>query len=268
MHLYDATGKPRHYVPYAKKRGTRASTKRDARKHGWYPSFSAIKEVIHNGPLERWKINRHIDACCETSRFAGEDLDTYKARVRKAAMQPSKDATDFGSIMHNHLEQWNRDQAYQITDCPFASITIPALEQWKRWVDQNVETIIEAEDTITVPYVGLGGTLDGMVRLKTKEPCVVDFKTQAVKSEPAFYDNFGWQLATYAMMKKIKLSLATMPRIISFVIDSNGVFPLTEKIYTHEEQRKCWRVADLARLLYFETEDWYPDGVCRDLIPY
>ena len=56
MHWYDREGKPQHFVP-SKNGKLRASTLRDARKHGWMPSVTSVLDIMAKPGLDQWKIN-------------------------------------------------------------------------------------------------------------------------------------------------------------------------------------------------------------------
>ena len=67
-HWYSADGQPMYEVPKAKGGGTRKTTIRDARKHGWYPSVTSILKIVDKPFLNAWIANQAIEACIEVSQ--------------------------------------------------------------------------------------------------------------------------------------------------------------------------------------------------------
>ena len=192
-HWYDTEGNPRYEVEG--KKGMRASTLRDARKHGWVPSATSIwGDVIARPMLNNWIQTELMKALwAEThstpimSEPKGFDEFEKLARVRYSKKQ--QEIMGRGTSIHDDLEKYfsgqdtPRDNMYL---CDNVARVLEVICGDNRWV---------AEKSFAHPS-GYGGKVD----LHSDE-WVVDFKTKDFPPEPdvkkMVYDDQGCQLAAY-----------------------------------------------------------------------
>ena len=103
---------PKHFT------NGKASTLRDARKGGWYPSPTTVLSVLAKPALEAWKIRNACQAVLTSPRREGEALDAFFDRVLmvdKEQEQESDRAKDLGKRIHAAIEaSWKHETLEQI----------------------------------------------------------------------------------------------------------------------------------------------------------
>jgi len=105
MHWYDKDGRPHHWV--ASKNGTkRATTLRDARKLNLVPSVTSILDIMAKPGLDRWKINKTIEASMSLRRGDFEDDDSLSKRILHESKREVEKASQRGIRIHDLLESF------------------------------------------------------------------------------------------------------------------------------------------------------------------
>lgn len=231
-HWYARDGTPCFTVPKKNGDGFKDVTLREARQMGLLPSVTSILRVLAKPELEAWKLEQAILAALTLPRIEGEDLQQFAQRVVKDSRAQSDEAAQFGRKLHKHLESWLLGASL-----PADPDMEPFLHSVQEWFGAEVEQVYRCE-TVVTHSLGFAGTLDLHCRLRGIGNAVVDFKTQAVRARPAFYDEWLMQLAAYAACVLEMDGLAATPAAVSVVINSvepGPVFchqwPETEKAY-------------------------------------
>ena len=109
-HWYAPNGEPR-YTILAKNGIERATTLRDARKEGWYPSVTGIIRCAAVPGLEKWKRKQLGLALLTLPRLPDETEDAFLLRAEKDAEEQALKAREKGTEIHGYLESYFRDQA-------------------------------------------------------------------------------------------------------------------------------------------------------------
>lgn len=221
-HWYRPDGTPCHEVPYAGKRGEngemRATTLRDARKLGLFPSVTNVLSVKGKSGLENWKLEQAILSALTLPRSDGESEDEFALRVVEDMNRQAADAAALGTKIHEQIEAWNLEGSFSGTTGEILHLAEP----YESWARANLAEIVAAEEKVVSTSVGYAGRLDLRARLKDDPSriAVIDIKTQdlANKKKPAFYPEWAMQLAGYGDCDGIRGDAAPMPRLISLII--------------------------------------------------
>lgn len=187
-HWYTATGEPMHQI--MGKKGSRATTLRDARKVGLVPSVTEILKVQAAPQLERWKMGRVAEAAFVDQPHDDETLEEYKSRIIKKAMEPATDSADIGADIHNDIERvWLGKRPMQYPETAYAvhELVIDLTGEAAGWIPE--ETFATA--------LGFGG----MVDLYHPSGIIIDYKTKDFDDpeKRMAYDDHQLQLSAYAM---------------------------------------------------------------------
>lgn len=190
MHFYTKDGQSMHEVLGANGK-MKATTIREARKLGLFPSVTTIMDVQAKPALLEWMKQQILQTAIEHPFHP----DEYQEDVwRKTIMAKTKARTDVaatrGTEIHNKLEHYYTQGHLEPGDEEYI---IPAIElidkEFKgvRWV---------AESSFVDKEIGYAGRVD----MYSKEGIVLDFKTKD-KSDIAKagvqYDDHKIQLAAY-----------------------------------------------------------------------
>jgi len=262
-HWYSSDGTPHH--TYVNSKGeTKDTTLTQARKLNLYPSVTGVLEVKSNFHLTNWKVRVGIEYALGAIRHANEDMQDFVDRIAYESVQKSRDATEFGTEMHDTLERWNVDHSYV---CPpeKPALIREILENWKRTSEQYGIRVLSAERRIACPQLGIAGTVDLIAEYDGLGLTVGDYKSQDIKEykgkrDANFYDKFAHQLALYARMVKIVDGLSEDPRIVSHVIDSNDGTIYT-KVYTPEQQNNALVMGLTLAKAWFFDKGYFPVGL-------
>jgi len=106
-HWYETSGRARHEVERADKKGMRATTLKDARKLNLLPSVTNILKLLHKEALVNWQIEQAVLAVITTPRQPGEQDDAFAHRVLQVEQvqhQERNIARDKGVEIHDGLE--------------------------------------------------------------------------------------------------------------------------------------------------------------------
>jgi len=176
MHWYDTNGNPQYEVK-KKDGGMRATTLRDARKHGWVPSVTTVMDIVGKPGLEVWKVNKAIESAMTVERLVGETYDEHAKRILAHSKQESEQAAKRGVRIHNELELFFRKGCIHSANMG------------------TYETDIRKICDATKAELGYGGKVD----LYSSE-WVIDFKTKdSIEDKKQLaYDAMAHQLVGYA----------------------------------------------------------------------
>ena len=183
-HWYDKEGNPAYTIIGVNGK-ERATTLRDAKKHGYVPSVTTILGLLHKPGLETWKLQNMLLAALTLPREDGESETDWIERVMQDSKATGKEAMDRGSRMHDVLEQFYKSKTTQI----WPSYCIE--------IDRALETHFGTQNWIPeksfIHSMGFGGKVD----LHAPD-IVVDFKSKegSLDSVKA-YDEQIMQLAAY-----------------------------------------------------------------------
>lgn len=208
---------PLYEVARAKGGGTRPANIGDARKLGAVPSVTTILNIIAKPGLERWKRRQTVEAALTLPRFPDETDEAFMDRIAEDSEAYSNKAADLGSILHDNIAAWIKDRT---------TLPHPLNEQCFAWMADNIIEVKASEKSLIHPLMKYGGRMDLHCELKGIGNSVVDFKSQAIKKEPQFYDDWALQLAAYAQIVQHRDSLLQMPTLVSIVINSQASGPV------------------------------------------
>jgi len=192
-HWYAPDGAPWHRMLTADGSGERATTLRDARRLGLYPSVTSILGILAKPGLDTWKLNQVALATLRAPKGEEEGEDYWCNRIRNAAFEQVEQAADLGTMIHGALEAAMAGDVY---DPAMAAYVEPVLS-WKR---ETGIVIVEREIRLVNEEQGFAGTADVMFRYGEKGIGILDYKTrktQAGKPVGAYEDQ-AMQLAAYA----------------------------------------------------------------------
>jgi hypothetical protein len=191
-HWYAGDGTPAHRQP-SKVGGERATTIKDARTLGLFPSVTSILSVLAKPGLENWKIDQAVLAARANPKQDSESDEYWLQRVREASFTQVEEAADLGSKIHHALDGAFRGEPVP-TDVE--AYVRPALD-WRASV--AIETV-DTEVTVVDPVNGYAGTVDCAFRFGVKGCGILDWKSRKTKpgQKVTPYDGQGLQLAAYA----------------------------------------------------------------------
>lgn len=192
-HWYQKDGSPMHRLPTADGSGERATTIRDARRLGLYPSVTSILGVLAKPGLETWKLNQVALATLRTPKTESESAEYWCNRVRDVAFEQVEQAADLGTMIHGALERAMDGQPY---DQELAVYVEPVLA----WRETTGIEIVEREIPLVNKVHGFAGTSDVFFRYGKNGIGILDYKTRKTKpgEKVTAYDNQAQQLAAYA----------------------------------------------------------------------
>jgi len=190
-HWYSRTGEPVHTVPG--RNGDRPTWITDAIRLGLLPSVTNILGVIAKPQLDTWKQKQVALACIKNPRGKDESEDYYVRRVLEIAKQPTEEAADLGSRIHEALE-------LATTGKPFDEALRVYVEPVVDWIAKTGIQIVEREVVLVNAPEGYAGRCDALFRYGKAGIGVIDFKTRKTEigKEVSPYDGQGAQLAAYA----------------------------------------------------------------------
>lgn len=178
-------------VPKADGIGTTKTTLAHARKMGLLVGISAVANVMPKYALQSWKIEQALLAALTLPRLHEEALDAYALRVVADMDEKSRVARERGTEIHQAIE----DHLNGIQRMP--EHLKPYLGGFMDWAAKNIEDLHALELTVGDPALGIAGRMDIDCTLKGFGRTILDPKTQGVKKEPVFYDEWAVQLAAY-----------------------------------------------------------------------
>ena len=225
-HWYAKDGAPCYTIVGANGK-ERNTTLRDARKHGYLPSVTAINNIKANPGLQKWKMDNLLMAALTLPKIEGETLEDFAKRIEVDANDQATKARDLGTEIHGSLERAYLGQSYPLIHTPHVSSTMNAISEHfgeQEW---------SAEKSFASP-LGYGGKID----LSSKN-IVIDFKTSAFSdaAKKEGYDEYIMQLVAYAY----GLGMNPGEFRTANVLVSTSVPGLVKIIeYTQEEMDTAW----------------------------
>lgn len=204
------------------------STLKEARKDNLFPSVTTVMNIVHKEQLEIWKREQILKASIEVNQAIDETEEEYVKRVIVESDNLSRDARDWGKIVHQHVEDYLEGKKIITKD--MAPRTLLAFDNLVKWIDENLIKG-ETEKSLCSTEHRFGGTPDWFGETESNGFAVLDWKTQGVKKrfmkrkqiweeKPVFYPEHIIQLAAGGIM--IKETYDVVPdSYISIVVDSN-----------------------------------------------
>lgn len=192
-HWYSRAGEPAYSIKKAKGDGSRSTTLRDARKHHLLPSVTTIFGIMAKPGLDRWKLNKAIEAALSTPRDDNEPDERYHKRILQKSFQETSEAAELGTKIHDAI------------DAAFDGVE-PA-EEIKQYVEPTMKYLgslglqdVRREDVVVNVAEGYAGRVDLLAKYGAKN-IIIDFKTrktqEGVKVTP--FEFQPTQIAAYAM---------------------------------------------------------------------
>jgi hypothetical protein len=244
-HWYRADGTPVHRLPTADGSGERATTIKDAKRLGLFPSVTSILGILAKPGLEKWKLNQVALATLRTPKTPAESEDYWCTRVRNAAFEQVEQAADLGTMIHGALELAMAGAPY---DDQLRVHIAPVLE----WKAKTGIEIVERELRVVNRAHGFAGTTDVLFRFGRAGMGILDYKTRATKpgEEVQAYDNQAMQLAAYAATY---WGEENIERVLAANVFISTTEPGRMEVVKHEALVRDWQafklVADLWRYI-------------------
>jgi len=248
-HWYTKDGEPKHDADL-----------RVARKLGLYRSVTSIdKDVFPNHFLQQWKMNELAGACANNPRMPHESIEDYANRAYQLSLEKASTAAEFGKGLHDCMDGYPQ--------MPLLPDYLPWYLEFVKWYDGNIIQTIASETVVLDHDIGVAGRLDRIVVHKTLGRCIIDYKTQNVKTDdkdrkkPAFYDAWGRQLGFYAVCDaKERHQFPSIPQCLSLVLDSNTPSPPYEKVWEPAEIIELYKHFVAGAWLYHSQKKFWPTG--------
>jgi hypothetical protein len=237
-HWYNRDGSTAYRIVGANGK-ERATTIRDARKHGLVPSVTTILKAAAKPGLERWKAEQLLMSALTLPRLTAESERDWIGRVWEDSIQQSIKAAERGTDIHAAIEAWAKGQVLSDELQPFAEAALDAIEplrpqDWK------------SEKSFACP-LGYGGKVD----LHSPE-YVIDFKTKdGDLAELKCFDEHFMQVAAYAYGLGV-------PSARCGIVFVNRQLPAQARLVMHtsEETVHGWAMF-LALLRYWQEANEY-----------
>lgn len=227
--------------------GMRPVTLRDAKLQGLVPSVTNVLSVCAKPGLQAWKQEQCVLAALTLPRKPDEGLADFARRVIEDAEAQSLKARELGTRIHAACEDVLKGRLVEAD-----------LDDWvagfRAWADINIEEVYACESYVGDRAGGFAGRLDLHCRLKDVGDAVVDYKTQAVKSKPAFYIEWARQLAAYAHC--ITPDGSPWPALVSVVINTAEPGPVFVQCW--ETPQRHWESFQHCHALWCDERDYWP----------
>ncbi len=218
-HWYYPDGRSCHTLPKKDGSGEKNTTLADARKLGLLPSVTSILSIKAKPGLDAWKLEQAILSALTLPRGTEETEDAFAKRIVTDMDEQAAKAAGWGTNIHGECEDLHKTGVLVRRDDTF-----PYVEDYERWFKENIVGVVHAEETVVNSLLGYAGRVDLVAHHKEWGPVVIDLKTQKVKKEPVFYEEWGMQLAAY----RAALPLVNFG-MVSVVIDSAKPAPVAVK---------------------------------------
>jgi len=254
-HWYTADGTPMHKMRTADGSGERATTIKDARRLGLYPSVTSIIDIFSKPNLDAWKLNQVALAALRNPKTQNEGDDYWCKRVVEASKEKTEQAADLGTRIHAALDAAMIGEAYDPEMAPYVEPVV----KWKR---ETGILIVEREIRLVNTAHGFAGTSDVMFRYGENGIGILDYKTRKTDpGKPVFaYDGQAMQLAAYA---------ATYwgEENVGRVLAANVFISTTESgrvvIVKHEKPAEDWEAFKHAAAIWRYQKGYDPRKVSR-----
>lgn len=254
-HFYTRDGEPVWELPNKSKGGMRAVTLADAKKLDLLPSVTTVIRGgrptpygVTNYRFEQW--GQHL---LTTPRFPEESDDSFLERANASFQDAMDAAPDMGTAIHRMIAQRLREE--EVTGSPEEWIMFRKVQAW---IELNVETALLVEQPRSTPIRGgFACTVDALLRMKSGQVWLADWKTQAVKSKPKVYDEWVIQLAAEEMVAIPEISWNRAKAVCANIIIPTTDYPeVTEAIWTEADLAWGWEAFRLALATYRHNSRW------------
>jgi len=196
-HWYTRDGQSAHTQPTKSKTAknpTRPTTIRDAKAQGLLPSVTSILKLVHNEPLQRWKVRKVAETCFNRPPIGDESLETYTDFVLSKAFDEADEAAELGNRIHNCIES-----RLKSTDKSFDQDVINYADAALAKVRELGVIITQSEFVTCNRHYGYAGTTDLAF---TADHCItgiLDFKSKRTVPGEPIVPSFGHaaQIAAY-----------------------------------------------------------------------
>jgi len=196
-HWYGADGRPCHNMPLKSGDGERATTIRDAKTLGLFPSVTNVLGVFAKPGLDTWKLEQVALASMRLTRSEGESDEYLSKRIIEEAFKQVEDAANLGSRIHEALDRYFVGEPIEEDIYPYVK---PFIE-WK----QEHQLKFDAREIVVVNHEhGFAGRADIFFSWQAKSGKrgvgILDIKSRKTKPGEAVraYDEHVFQLAAYA----------------------------------------------------------------------
>jgi hypothetical protein len=232
-HWYYPNGLSCHTLPKKDGSGEKNTTLADARKLGLLPSVTSILSIKAKPGLDAWKLEQAILSALTLPRGTEETEDAFAKRIVVDMDEQAAKAAEWGTKIHKECEDMHITGVLIRRDDTF-----PYVEDYERWFKANIEKVVQSEETVVSPRLGYAGRVDLVARHKEWGLVVIDLKTQKVKKEPVFYEEWGMQLAAYREAIKGRLSEEDAAEIgmVSVIIDSGKPASVAVKLWENPQR--------------------------------
>ena len=191
-HYYYPDGRPA-YTIIGKNGKERATTLRECKSLGLFPSVTTVLNILAKPGLERWKLNQVLLSAMtlpiNTERV--ETLDEYAARVIEDAAEQGHAAAERGTQIHGSIERMFQGLMYPPEDAPFVEAILHALDPIGHFEWAAEKSFAATE--------GYGGKVD--LHTASGRGIVIDFKgkdfTRDTPESKLVWPEQGYQLAAY-----------------------------------------------------------------------
>ncbi len=245
MHWYSKDCKAQHFVE-GKNGKLRATTLKDARKHGWMPSVTSVLDILAKPGLDTWKTNKAIEAAALVPR--GElTIDDWKPRVLSESRKESEQASERGSRIHDMLENYYKGTLGNTTMTEDAICSAVS-----GIIDINCgEQEWRSEEIICNISMGYGGMID-----LVSDEWVIDFKTKefTTGAKQLAYESMAYQLIAY------ERALPAPPkRIANVFISANNPGTVVFHEWDKSEYERYWSVFSSALTVWKNIKKYWPE---------
>lgn len=230
-------------VDRADGQGKRSANLADARKVGAVPSVSNVIAVKAKPALEAYKGEQLILAALTMPRITGETEQDFARRLVEDADSYSRSAMDLGTAVHAACDAYAVNR-YAPTDPQ----VIPLFDPFRKWFDENVETVGATEKIYVHQTEGYGGRIDLIAKLKGNGWAVVDFKTQRMKQLKGgawkcnCYEEWPLQLEAYRRMIVEGSDFNPPDKVVSLVINTAAPSECHVQAWEPDQYDNYWRV--------------------------
>ena len=230
--------------------GDRATTIKDARRLGLYPSVTSILGIFAKPGLDDWKLNQVALATLRCPKQETEDESYWCKRVKDVAFEQVEQAADLGSSVHEALELGMNNEPFN----PEFEVHVRPVLAWK---EQTGIVICERELTLVNTGNGFAGTADVFFRYGQNGIGILDYKTRKTKpgEEVQAYEGQAMQLAAYAATYWGEEAL---DRVLAANVYISTTEPGRMAVVKHTELRKHWEAFKLAAALWRYLKDFDP----------
>jgi hypothetical protein len=228
----------------------RPTTLRDARRLDLLPSVTNVLGVIAKEQLVAWKIEQAVLAALTLPQTPDEPLDAFARRVVEDAKGKVSQASEFGTLMHAGAQR----VATNPLDVDGKDPMAPWLRFYRDWCLENVERVLWCEHTTVNNDEGYAGTADALFVHRAWGLCLVDIKTQGVKTgaEPRVYPSWRYQLAAYR--RALRIDCVCM----NLVVNATTPGPVMEHLWAAEDVSQGWEVFRAAHTIWRSEKEYDP----------